>query len=764
MKIKLNVRQKISFSVLSVALILFAITIGYFALSTQKAARKNLTELTISYTDQYAMVIENWLSNDLAVSRTISKAFLEHKQLPFEQWRELIMGMYKQIMIVNPHFDAIWDSWEFSHLNPDWDKPYGRWLHIYYRKNGKLLSKYEKRSVDGDPAVYQMLKTKTSETVVEPYLSALQTGGLMTSLTSPMFIQGKFVGIIGIDLFLGRFQDLIKDIKPYEECASFLVSNEGTIVAHSDTSIFSKRFQDAYPELDSTMQVMTRIKRAEKFSFIFSNTNGERCFYSFSPINAGKTNQPWSLAMVVPERVMLAEANRSYNVGLLVGIIGMIILIVTIVLLANTITKPIKKITSLLESLSIGKINHHMKVSINTGDEIEQMGNALSKSIDGLLLKTDFAKDIGEGNLNTELKLLSDSDTLGESLLDMQASLIKAEHEDEIRQIDNQKRRWINEGHAEFADILRQDSDNLERLNQKIIKKLVQYLDANLGGIYVKNDNNAPVTFDLSASYAYDRNRFLDSSFEWGEGLVGACAAEAETIYLTEIPQDYVQITSGIGGVNPNNLVVVPLLVEEEVLGVIELAAIKIFEKHEIEFLEKQGESIASALRNVQINHKTTQLLQKSQEQAEALASQEEEMRQNLEELQATQEEASRKNFEMQAILEVLNASSFFMEYDSFGKIISVNDKYLELLNVKRNEILGTHHSDNLELTDIQRSQYEKFWDDLRNGKTQKQTTKTSVGGKEFSFLETYTPIRNSSGEVYKVIRIASEIIRTENN
>src|SRR5690554_5267783 len=115
MKIKLNVRQKISFSVLSVALILFAITIGYFALSTQKAARKNLTELTISYTDQYAMVIENWLSNDLAVSRTISKAFLEHKQLPFEQWRELIMGMYKQIMIVNPHFDAIWDSWEFSH-------------------------------------------------------------------------------------------------------------------------------------------------------------------------------------------------------------------------------------------------------------------------------------------------------------------------------------------------------------------------------------------------------------------------------------------------------------------------------------------------------------------------------------------------------------------------------------------------------------------------------------------------------------------------
>jgi len=312
--------------------------------------------------------------------------------------------------------------------------------------------------------------------------------------------------------------------------------------------------------------------------------------------------------------------------------------------------------------------------------------------------------------------------------------------------------------------MLRHDGDNLEKLSQKVIKNLVLYLNANLGGIYVKDENSSPVTFDLSASYAYDRNRFLDRSFELGEGLVGACAAEKETIYLTEIPQNYIQITSGIGGVNPNNLLVVPLIVEDEVLGVLEIAAIKIFEQHEIEFLEKQGESIASTLRSVRVNQKTNQLLQKSQEQAEVLAAQEEEMRQNLEELQATQEEASRKSFEMESILEVLNASTFFMEYDSSGKIISINDKYLELLNVTRNEMLGTHHSDNLQLTERQRSQYEKFWENLRSGEIQKQTTKTNVGGKEFSFLETYTPIRNSNGEVYKILKIATEVTNLQND
>ena len=198
--------------------------------------------------------------------------------------------------------------------------------------------------------------------------------------------------------------------------------------------------------------------------------------------------------------------------------------------------------------------------------------------------------------------------------------------------------------------------------------------------------------------------------------------------------------------------------------SVLEIAAIKIFEQHEIEFLEKQGESIASTLRSVRVNQKTNQLLQKSQEQAEVLAAQEEEMRQNLEELQATQEEASRKSFEMESILEVLNASTFFMEYDSSGKIISINDKYLELLNVTRNEMLGTHHSDNLQLTERQRSQYEKFWENLRSGEIQKQTTKTNVGGKEFSFLETYTPIRNSNGEVYKILKIATEVTNLQND
>lgn len=761
MNIKLNLRQKITFFIMSVAIVLFAITIAYYSVSSQRVARKNLTELTVTHTDHYAMQIENWLNSDIAVVRTISHSFLENRQLPFEQWRELIMGMYRQLMVINPHFDAIWDSWELTYLDANWDKPHGRQFHIYYRDKGRLLSRSEVRSLDGDPAVYASLKAAGRESLVEPYLSVLQTGGLMTSLTSPMFVGGKFIGLVGVDLFLGRFQQLVSGIKPYEEGNAFLVSHQGTFVAHPDTAIFAKKLQDIYPKLDSLQNIMFRIRKGEKFSFMHKNDQGEKYFYSFSPIVVGRTQTPWSLGMVVPERTIMKEANKTYNFGLLVGLIGVVVLILAIFILANYITSPIKIITRLLEDLSAGKIDKDMRADINTGDELSSMGEALNHSIDALLVKTEFARSIGHGELDAELNLLSQDDVLGKSLLEMRESLKRAEEEERQRKEEDEKRRWINEGLAKFGDILRQNNDNLSKLGNEIIKNLVWYLKADLGGIFAKNENSTPVTYDLAASFAYDRNRFLAKSFGLGEGLIGTCAVEKGTIYLTLLPENYIEITSGLGTANPNNVLITPLVIEEEVLGVIELASLKIFKDYEIEFVEKLGESIASTLRAVRINQRTAELLQQSQEQAEMMAAQEEEMRQNLEELQATQEEATRKSIEMEGIIEALNASAYVMEYDSRGVIININDAYLDLLSIKRDDVVGTHHSDNLVLTEQQKMHYEQFWSNLRRGEVQKQTTRVNMSGKEFLFLETYTPIRNSLGEVYKVLKVATDITST---
>ncbi len=758
MKIKLTIRQKILIFILGAAVILFSFTIGFFSISNKKISYSNITKLTNSYTDHYAAIIENWLNSDMVIVRTLSRSFLEHKQMDFEKWRDLIMGMYRQVIIDNKHIDAIWDSWEFSYLDPNWNKSYGRWIHILYHEQGKLLSKYEKRSLEGDPPVYATIKSAGRESIVEPYLSSLQKGGLMTSLTSPMYLGGRFIGLVGIDLFLGRFQTLICEIKPYPESNAFLISNSGTYIAHPDTLIFSKNIEDVFPLLNSKHRILERIKKGERFNFTFTNENDEKIYYAFSPIEIGRTQTPWSLGIMVPVNVILAEANRSLNIVIIVGLCGLLILVLIILFLANNITQPIKNITELLTELSKGKVDNSMQLELETGDEISKMGKALTLSIDGLMAKTDFANNIGKGNLDHELNLLSEEDTLGKSLLEMRDNLRKAQEGEKKRKIEEEKRSWINEGLAKFGEILRQNNDNLSKLGDELIKNMVWYLKASLGGIFVANETNSPITYDLVSAFAYDRIRYLERSFEEGEGLIGSCAAEKETIFLAQVPNDYIEVTSGLGGTQPNSVLLIPLKIEQDVLGVIELASLSKFLPHEIEFLEKLAESIASTLRTVKINQKTSELLKISQEQSEIMKSQEEEMRQNMEELQATQEESARKASEMEGLIDAINASSYVTEYDVKGNIININKAYLELHGMKREEIIGRHHSENLVMTDEQKNSYDEFWSKLQKGIIQKQTSQIIIAGKKFTFHETYTPIHNTNGEVYKILKISTDI------
>jgi len=128
-----------------------------------------------------------------------------------------------------------------------------------------------------------------------------------------------------------------------------------------------------------------------------------------------------------------------------------------------------------------------------------------------------------------------------------------------------------------------------------------------------------------------------------GEGLVGQAWIEKDTLLITDIPNHYIQITSGLGDSNPRCILVVPLVFNGETYGVVELASFHIFEKYEIEFIKKLAENIASTIATVKSNEKTARLLHDSQMMSEQMRAQEEEMRQNLEELMTTQDDLQRK-------------------------------------------------------------------------------------------------------------------------
>jgi transcriptional regulator with GAF, ATPase, and Fis domain len=211
---------------------------------------------------------------------------------------------------------------------------------------------------------------------------------------------------------------------------------------------------------------------------------------------------------------------------------------------------------------------------------------------------------------------------------------------------DSERRQWSSQGLAMFADLLRAHHGDSQKMFDNILSNLVKYIGANQGALFLIEGENENRSLQQVATYAYDRKKYIQKTVPVGEGVLGQAVLEKSPVYMTAVPTQYIQITSGLGDAPPRSLLVSPLIVNEEVFGVIELASFQKIESHVQEFVGRIGESIASTISTVRVSEKTKTLLEELQQQTEEMKSQEEEMRQNMEELVATQEEMQRKEQE----------------------------------------------------------------------------------------------------------------------
>jgi len=357
-----------------------------------------------------------------------------------------------------------------------------------------------------------------------------------------------------------------------------------------------------------------------------------------------------------------------------------------------------------------------------------------------------FANKISRGELKAAYDA-SEADKLGQSLMNMRDSLVEAADREA-------KEKFVNVGLASIGDILRDHVDNLDELTDKVIGKLVKYMKANQGGIFIlqTDEETEKEHLELSACRAYDRKKFLEKRIEIGQGLIGQAAVEKETIFMKDFPQDYINITSGLGLANPNCLVIVPLKSNEKLVGCIEMASFEEFNETDIEFLEKVGESIASTIISAKTNQQTKELLEQSRQMTEEMQAQEEEMRQNMEEMQATQEEMGRNQKELaekEANLNALinNTSDSIITIDRDYTVVIMND-------VVKNRYIGTQYeglgegSNALDMLGDVKDEWKAYYDRALNGEKLDFTLKSSVRG-ENTWREYFiNPIKDNNSVI----------------
>jgi HAMP domain-containing protein/signal transduction histidine kinase/CheY-like chemotaxis protein len=390
--------------------------------------------------------------------------------------------------------------------------------------------------------------------------------------------------------------------------------------------------------------------------------------------------------------------------------------------MASNLTSQVRGIAEVVTNVAQGNLKR--KLSISAKGEVAQLTDTINKMIDTLDTFSDqvttVAREVGaEGklggqanvpgasgtwkdltdnvnqlaaNLTTQVRAISEvatavtqgdltrtigveakgevealKDTINQMIANLKATTLRNEEQD-----------WLKSNLAKFTQML-QGQRELHDVTDAILSELAKVVTAQHGLFYLMDNEDTGQgdgTLTLIASFAAVRRSNSPKKLEVGEGLIGQCAAKKERILLSNVPDAYITINSGLGEAKPHSIVVLPVLFEGKLKGVIELASFEHFSKTHLDFLDGLMESIGIVLNMIESSSRTERLLEQSQSLANELKQQQETLRNTNEELQekavllANQKnEVEKKNKEVEearrALEEKANQLSLTSKYKS---------------------------------------------------------------------------------------------------
>ena len=303
-------------------------------------------------------------------------------------------------------------------------------------------------------------------------------------------------------------------------------------------------------------------------------------------------------------------------------ILGFALIFILHRLMKSQIIHPLTTIREKTQTLADGNVEEH--IDYESKDEIGEIVQHLNQTFSNLRRAKEFSIEIGKGNFDVHFEKNSEKDTLGESFIQMKEQLMQVAE-------DDKQRSWTSDGLAKFATILREFKD-LDKLCNTIIGELIQHTNAQQGAVYLTEKEDTQEYLKMVGCYAYDRYKFIDKTIQLGEGIVGQSWIEKKPIILKEIPENYSLIASGIGQAHPKFVVIIPMIANEEVTGIIEIASLHEMSKNSYEFLYKVAEQLAGTVSNIRTNLQTKILLNEAKELQNQMMQSEEEMRSTIEE------------------------------------------------------------------------------------------------------------------------------------
>jgi hypothetical protein len=400
--------------------------------------------------------------------------------------------------------------------------------------------------------------------------------------------------------------------------------------------------------------------------------------------------------------------------------------------LADNLTSQVRNIAEVTTAVAQGELSK--KITVDARGEILKLKNTINTMVDQLSTfaaeVTRVAKEVGTegmlgvqaqvegvsgvwkgltdnvnqlaGTLTTQLRAISEVSqavTQGDLTrsIAVEAQGEVAELKDTINQMIenlaettrvNTEQDWLNSNMARFTGMLQGERD-LETVSRLIMSELTPLVGSQHGAFFMmESPDGEGDDFELRliATYGYKQRKNVPNKFKIGEALVGQAALEQKPILVTQAPEDYVRISSGLGEGVPVNVIVLPVLFEDQVLAVVELASFQRFSPVQQSFLEQLAESIGVVLNTIQANMRTEELLVQSQDLTGELQSQSEELQAQQEELQQTNKELEEQAASLKASEELLQTQQEELqqtneELEEKAQLLEEQNRRIEIKN-----------------------------------------------------------------------------------
>ncbi len=457
------------------------------------------------------------------------------------------------------------------------------------------------------------------------------TGKPVVVTAVPLFTKsGEFAGMVGSVLRLDLLSQRVTEVKIGNTGYPYMVDRNGIAVVHPDNALILKtNFNNVEGMEAFTAGITAGGSGVDEYTF-----QGVRKLAGFAEVPA----TGWTVVVTQNRDELTAVARAVGNLILIAAILFILLTVPVLLRFTDSLFSPIKKLVDVLEAY--GKGDTEVRAIVDTDDEIGYFAGRFNAMLEQI--------NESAGNLrHSESMYRSLFDRLRESIEikdyafrfptepgreRLISSLNKMLVTLETAETEAENRNWLRGGQTELSSTLSGERE-LTELCRRAVTFIATYVGAKVGTFYVRLHEQEE--FVLSANYAFMERKGFVNRFKPGEGLAGQAALEKQRILFSEVPEDYMSVSSSLGSTAPTNILVIPLVHEEHVTGVMELGSTRPFTELELDFMELAAGILSVALNTAMFNKRLEKLLERTQRQSLELKEQQEELKATNTELEA---------------------------------------------------------------------------------------------------------------------------------